>query len=874
MKKIISILCLITVFASNVFVTEAKAFEASTEQIQTVCQLGIMNENEDGEYDLTGFVTRAEFAEMVYRIVYGTKDAPGATKSYYNDVNIYHYAAPYIQALSEQGIIFGYEDGNFYPGNNITAGQAVTIILRAIGYNVRLNSGDSINAVASEAKIGKGLDFSSELTKEACAKVIYDALYADTLKMSYDGKGISRADTVMYEFLGLKYKDGVVDGINGRSLYDKTIRDGTVSIDETQYDIACKVDDDLLGKNVRFYYNEKDEEVRAIVPRNNLVLVIDADSISTGTNKEIVYYTQNDKRRTARIDVKADILYNGYVVNSISDYLPKNGEITLIDRKEDGIYDAVFITEYTSYLVSRVNERDETIASYNSAASINLKNYDKVEIVDKNNEQSELKSINANTVISVYEFGTKYIKIVKSDETVTGTIKAISTSDSGKTVIEFGDEQFKLYDDCYLSGITLSVGANITIYLDVYGLGAAVKTETKDDWEFGYIIDVREDRRTLMEESVRLKVLTVDNNQELLYLVDKVKVDGNKLRISEVMSYLNNVFNNFDDEIAGGAAYKKELVTTRLIRFKRSDNIIYQLDTPTRYGLYETTGKPQMAQNDRLLLRVKGDLYRPESQRGFKAVYSDRIDLPGEVVYTRNTPIFIVPTEENTDADEEDYSVVSGDDFVSSVGEFIYMASYYTDINSLTPDAIVVRKDAFENSDTRLLVVEKTLSVWDEKEGEVSTQIKGYINGNLTAMSIDEKNSTIPVNSIKKGDVIAYNMFNERLRLSQLVYRKGGGGALDSSYYWPSNPEGPLFNMQFRSILGKAGHIDGNYMHLKFDNGSKVDELVTLPGRVVYYSSSESKDSVYMSDPIGIMENDIVIVSSRKGVQQDVIVIK
>ena len=131
MKKIISILCLITVFASNAFVTEAKASEALSEQIQTVCQLGIMNGNEDGEYDLTEFVTRAEFAEMVYRIVCGTEDAPGATKAYYNDVNIYHYAAPYIQVLSEKGIIFGYEDGNFYPGNNITVGQAAAIILRA-----------------------------------------------------------------------------------------------------------------------------------------------------------------------------------------------------------------------------------------------------------------------------------------------------------------------------------------------------------------------------------------------------------------------------------------------------------------------------------------------------------------------------------------------------------------------------------------------------------------------------------------------------------------------------------------------------------------------------------------------------------------------
>ena len=208
MKKIISILCLMTVFAGNTFATEAKASEVFTEQIQTVCQLGIMNENEDGENDLTEFVTRAEFAEMVYRIVCGTDDAPGATKAYYNDVNMYHYAAPYVQELSERGIIFGYADGNFYPSNNIIAGHAVTMLLRAIGYSIRLDNGESVNIVASDVRIGKGIDFSSELTKEAAAKIIYDALYATTMKLSFGEIGTDRADSVMYEFLGLKYKDG------------------------------------------------------------------------------------------------------------------------------------------------------------------------------------------------------------------------------------------------------------------------------------------------------------------------------------------------------------------------------------------------------------------------------------------------------------------------------------------------------------------------------------------------------------------------------------------------------------------------------------------------------------------------------------------
>ena len=53
-----------------------------------------------------------------------------------------------------------------------------------------------------------------------------------------------------------------------------------------------------------------------------------------------------------------------------------------------------------------------------------------------------------------------------------------------------------------------------------------------------------------------------------------------------------------------------------------------------------------------------------------------------------------------------------------------------------------------------------------------------------------------------------------------------------------------------------------------------VDEIVALPGSIAFYDSSVSKDAVYMGDYADISSNDIVIVSSRLGTQQDVIVIK
>lgn len=874
MKKIISVLCLISMFMQYVVIVQAEGSEITTEQAETVYQLGIMNRTQDNEVDINEGVTRADFAEIVYKILCNGENVPGATKSYYKDVDIYHYAAAYIQMLTERGITYGCDDGNFYPAKNITVGEAVTMILRAIGYDILFSMGETVKSVASDADIGSGMNFDEELTRTDAADIIYDALYADTLKRSLQGDGISRAGMVMYELLGLQYKDGVVDGVDGRSLYGHYIQEGTVSIDENEYDIACEVDESLLGKYVRFYYHEEDEEVKAIVPRKNSVLVISADSIIDANNTEIAYYNQNGKRKTAKINSKADILYNENVVNDISQNIPQNGEIKLIDRKDDGTYDVVFIEEYTSYLVSRTSVYDETITVYNTSEKIELRTYDEREILDIKDVSLELDAITPDTVISVYKSGTKHIKILKSDGIISGSITAVKEDDYGKTVIRLGESEVTLYDDCYLGGVSLSIGANVTVYMDAFGLGVAVKTDNKDDWEFGYLISAKEGfYDELMEDAIRLKVLTMAGEQETLYLLDKTRIDGNKVRIDNTMTCLNNLFNNFADEISSSEEHKKERVTTRLIRFKRNEDIVSHIDSPVRFGLYEDSAKPAMTQNDKLLLRVKGNLYLPENKLGFKAVYTNYTDLQGELFYTDNTPIFIIPTAENTEADKDDYTVIQGKELKSTYGEFIYMSAYYTDINSFVPNAIVVRKDTFKSADTRLLVVNKVKDVWDEYEDEIVTQIEGYIGGSLTAMSVDEKNSSISIASLKKGDCIAYDMYNEKLRLTQLVYRIDGGGALNDNYFWSKNGES-LFNTSFRALIGKAGNINGNYMHLKIDSESKIDELISLPSNIAFYDSSEPRDSLHMGDYSGISSNDIVIVSTRKGTQQDVIVIK
>ena len=98
----------------------AAASTVSTEEaIQVINALGIMVGDESGEFHLNRRVTRAEFITMAVNAT-GTGDQVGeASTSPYPDVPRTHWAAGYVQAGVQAGLISGYLDGTFRPSNQI-----------------------------------------------------------------------------------------------------------------------------------------------------------------------------------------------------------------------------------------------------------------------------------------------------------------------------------------------------------------------------------------------------------------------------------------------------------------------------------------------------------------------------------------------------------------------------------------------------------------------------------------------------------------------------------------------------------------------------------------------------------------------------------
>ncbi|EOD01775.1 S-layer homology domain-containing protein [Caldisalinibacter kiritimatiensis] len=139
MRKILSLVLVLTLVLGSFSFAFAAQDDVSGHEneaaIRRLMELGLVEGDSRGiRPDDT--ITRAEFATMVVRVL-GKEDiakfTTGATN--FADVPAGHWASGYINVASTIGLVNGYGDGNFGPEDEITYEQALTIVVRALGYN-------------------------------------------------------------------------------------------------------------------------------------------------------------------------------------------------------------------------------------------------------------------------------------------------------------------------------------------------------------------------------------------------------------------------------------------------------------------------------------------------------------------------------------------------------------------------------------------------------------------------------------------------------------------------------------------------------------------------------------------------------------------
>ena len=140
MKKILSLLLTVMMLCSGMAVTNGITAMAATsgdvsDMATLLSQLHIMNGDGSGNLRLGDYVSRAEFAKIaVSSSNYKNSVSTSLYLSPFEDVSYTYWGAGYIKVAAENGICKGFPNATFNPDGQVTYEQALTMMLKVLGY--------------------------------------------------------------------------------------------------------------------------------------------------------------------------------------------------------------------------------------------------------------------------------------------------------------------------------------------------------------------------------------------------------------------------------------------------------------------------------------------------------------------------------------------------------------------------------------------------------------------------------------------------------------------------------------------------------------------------------------------------------------------
>ena len=255
--------------------------KATAQNVEILKLLGVIEGSGAGQFRPYAQLTRAEFSKMVVMLIgKGNEAMRYRTVTIFPDVRASHWAAGYINLAvrqTEPKLLAGTPDGTFRPERAITYGEAVTILMRVLGYADKDTGGvwpDSYIDLAKSAGVSNGVELAGNaaITRAQAAQLFVNVLYADTK----DGKNyIDRGD---------KYTLVSVDGGTGElRLIDEK---GAIVTKTLENPSSASV---LIG--LKGYLVERaNGKVRTFLPENsgtvgtisNAAVIVSADRSTVG----------------------------------------------------------------------------------------------------------------------------------------------------------------------------------------------------------------------------------------------------------------------------------------------------------------------------------------------------------------------------------------------------------------------------------------------------------------------------------------------------------------------------------------------------------------------------------------------------------------
>ncbi len=755
--------------------------------------LGIMvGDAETGAFRPNDSIIRSEMAKVaVYSV--GLEDiatgSMGSTR--FPDVPAGHWATGAINVAEQQGMILGDDLGTFRPNDPVLLQEAVTIMVRALGYEPAAEDRGGYPTgylyIASNNQLFRGLSGNAgePASRGDIAQLIFNALTVNLMEQTGFGTNTSYEvvdKTLLYDRLNVEKGFGQIvatteTALDGGSTTDKN----TLMIDKNYYQEGDTNAKQFLGYNVLYYARlDKKTDNKTLInvrpqQNKNKVITANSDDIVSVTGetdqpKTFEYWASatDNRTKTATIANNATYIYNGKYKTGITNEAlkPTAGNVILLDADNNGIYEIVFVNHVTNLVVDTVSTVTGRVTDKYLNGSL---------VFDENQETVQFSLIKDGAEISVADLAEwnvisytisddrNLIKGYVSDDSITGMVT--EATDNGYRI----GESEELYKKAANYPNTISLRDRGTFYLDMENKIAAVNTnatvgtEQGQNKKYGYLLGVA--MNDTFETTAQFRIFTMTGETQILTSTGKMRLnDQYGQEPADVL-----------DTLTGGGSLTPQLVVYET----NSNGNINAIETATDNT---SAGTPVP---DKFTLNIRQD----------DMVYKAASDKLGNVTVSDRTIIFDIPEDAGTDT--EKYSIRTKN----------------TLSNDSAYDAIIY--DLQENYEASVIVITSSMGV-------TAPESPILVVDHIGATQNEDYEDTDRLYGWQSGKEVSF------LAADKTVLRKAGGSGTVAL------AKGDIIQLRTNS----KGEIDS--ITLLFDTSAKntefitevSDDLTTVYGRV------------------------------------------
>ncbi|MEJ8553418.1 S-layer homology domain-containing protein [Tepidibacter sp. Z1-5] len=522
--------------------TDVKGTDYET-AVERLSGLNVLNGYQDGTFKPEKTITRAEFAAVVVRSLgldASAKSSMGATG--FGDVPSSHWASGYINIASGLKVINGKADGVFDPEAPVKYEEAVTMIVRALGYEpaAKAKGGypNGYLVVAGQEDITDDVKgtIGTSAPRGIVAQLVDNSLevsmmvqvgYGDSSKFVKSGTDGTDKETLLDTKLDVAFKEDVVD-FSSSQKDDNKIEVGTKEIEvKDGFNF-----EGLKGVKIKAYYNDDDELVSYEAKDDVYFDAIEVDK--DGSDLEIKLVGMD---KTYKV---TDSAYERDLFTSIADGDKfEYAKVIVEDSKVVGL-DA--ITSMDGYILVEDVEKD-VISGHDE--EVDLEDY----VIIKDGVEIKVSDIKKGDIVfynDSKDFAEVYTK------TVTGKIEDVLTDEFTIKGVEYNYEgAFYLDEDSEKSTTDLEDKVN-----DMEDKETTIYVNRKGDV---VLIDVDEDSENTSKIVGFLKngsIKKFENRGKDYYAVDIINKDGKEVSYDvevedDVIAGTETITDNKVDGITG-----------------------------------------------------------------------------------------------------------------------------------------------------------------------------------------------------------------------------------------------------------------------------------------------------------------------------------